>query len=155
MSWRGRRRLALWLAALIAGWGALAVMSGARPSGQDFDKVLAKSAEGALSAVRTAQLAGQAELDGRATRTYLSSVLDDALRGVVTAQQRLAQVPPPDRGQPGNRDELLKLLHDAARATGDLVAAVQRGDDRATRFAVDALGPIGDRLAGFVERHQQ
>jgi hypothetical protein len=142
------------LAVLVAVWVVLAMVSGGGPGKQEFDKAVANTAQGALSAVRTAQLAGQAALDGRATRTFLSPVLDNALQGVVTAQRELAQTPPPSDTEVGTRDELSRLLNEGARATGDLVAAVHRGDDREARAAVAALGSIGDRLAGFMERHQ-
>jgi hypothetical protein len=142
------------VALLVTGWLALTVGSTGGADDQEFDKAAATSAQGALSAVRTAQLAGRADLDGRVTRTFLSPLLDDAVRAVATAQQRLALTPPPDSARVGVRDELTKVIDEAGRATGDLVGAVGRGDDAAVRAAVDALGPIGDRLAGFGERHR-
>jgi hypothetical protein len=118
-----------------------------------FDSVAAKAARAALSGVRTADLAGHGELDGRVTRMFASQVVDQALQSVATAQQDLVQTPP-GAAEVGTRDGLLRLLTDAARVTGDLVGAVRRGDDTATRAAVDALGPIGDRLAAFVAHHR-
>jgi hypothetical protein len=143
------------VAVLIAGSVALAVVDGGGPDSQAFGQTVAKAAQGGLSAVRTGQLAGQAELTGRVTRTFLSPLLDDAVQGVATAQRELAQTPPPNVAAAGTRDELMKLLDEAVRATGDLVGAFHRGDGTAAHAAVDALGPIGDRLADFVERQQR
>ena len=52
------------------------------------------------------------------------------------------------------RDQLSRLLDDAARTVGTLVAAVDRNDGTAARSAVAALGPLGDRLDDFARGHQ-
>jgi hypothetical protein len=146
------------LALLVVGWVALVARGGGLGDHQRrraaFDKAVDKAVAGALSAVRTAHLAGQADLDGRVTRAFVASVLGDALEGVDQAQRQLSETPPPGTVEAVTRDRLLRLLGDASSATGELVAAADRGDEAAIRAAVHALGPIGDRLAGFVERHR-
>jgi hypothetical protein len=140
--------------AVVAVWAVLALLSTQGPDPHEFRATVAKSAQGALSAVRTARLAGQAQLSGHAFPTYTTPVLDDAVEGVATARQRLAQTPPAGTAQAPVRDELTGLLDDATKAVGDLVSALDRGDDGAAGTAVDALGRVGDRLSGFVEAHR-
>jgi hypothetical protein len=154
MRWRGRGGLAVGLALSVAVWIALGVVTAGSPDRHDFVRAATKSAQRALSAVRTAHLVGQAYLNGRVTRAFLSPLLDNSVQGVVTAQQELARTPPPDASEAGTRGELMTLLDQAGRATGDLARAFHRGDDTAARAAVDALAPIGDRLADLLE-HQQ
>lgn len=146
--------MAVALTLIAACWIALATSSIGGADRQAFDKTAITSARGALSAVRTAGLAGQAELHGRVTRTFLRPLLDHTVRAVATAQQRMIRTPPPDIAREAVRDELTKLLDEAGRAMGDLVGALGRGDEAGVRAAVGELGPIGDRLADFVERHQ-
>jgi hypothetical protein len=151
-----RRRwwLPLVVVALVGGWIGLALTTTGGADAHEFRTTTAKAAQGALSAVRTAWLSGQADLDGRITQEFLSPVLDNAAEGVATAQRQLTRTPPPGDAEAGTRDALASLLDDAARATADLIAAVERGDNGALRAVVDALGTVGDRLAAFVEGHQ-
>jgi hypothetical protein len=151
---RWRTGLVGLLVLLVAGWAVLAVMSTEGPDPHEFRAAAAKSAQGALSAVRTALLVGRAEVSGRAVQTYTTPVLDNAVEGVATAQERLAQTPAPGTAEGAVRDELARLLDDAARSLGALVAALDGGDDGATRTALDALGQVGDRLDGFVQEHR-
>jgi hypothetical protein len=139
--------------AVVAGWAALALVATAGPDPHAFRKTAANAAQGALTAVRTARLAGEAELDGRLLPTYLAPVLDNAVRGVADAQNEVALSPPPGTAEAQLRDELVALLVDAERETGLLVAAFDRDDDDAARAAIDALAPVGDRLDAFVEEH--
>jgi hypothetical protein len=54
------------LVLLIAGWVALAVAGGGAPDGPEFGKAVARSAQAALSSVRTAHLADRlADFVGR------------------------------------------------------------------------------------------
>jgi hypothetical protein len=142
------------LALLVLAWVGLALVSGGGPDPHGFRQTAAKAAQGALTGVRTARLAGQAQLDGRAVETFVSPVLDNAVQAVATAQERLAGTPAPGAAEAGTRDELTRLLDDAARTVGDLVAAIDQGDDAAARGAVGALGPLGDRLDDFVQGHR-
>ncbi len=141
------------VALLLVGWVAQAWSTSQGPNLHDFRTTVATCAQGALSAVRTAQLAGRAELDGRAVETYTTPVLDNAIEGVGTAQQRLTGTPPPGPAEAVTRDELARLLDESARTLHDLVAALDRGDDPAASADVDALGRLGDRLADFLEEH--
>jgi hypothetical protein len=142
------------LALLVAGWVGLALATGGGTDPQAFRQAVAKTTQGALSAVRTAQLAGQARLSGKLLDTALAPILDNSVRGVATAQEELAGTPPADSGQVAVRDQLVGLLDQAARTVDGLVAAFDRGDDSAARAAVGALGPLGDRLDDFLEGHR-
>jgi hypothetical protein len=141
------------LALLVAGWVALAVYTGGGTDPLAFRQAVAKTAQGGLSAVRTARLAGQAQLDGQMFETTLSPILDNAVEGVATAQEELAGTPAPGPPEVGIRDQLSRLLDAAARTVGALVAAFDRNDDAAARSAVAALGPLGDRLDDFLQGH--
>jgi len=142
------------LVLVVAGWVALAFQTSSGTDPQAFRQAVAKTAQGALSAVRTARLAGQAQLDGRMLDTTLSPVLDNAVEGVATAQQELAGTPAADPAEATVRDQLARLLDEAARTVGALVAAVDRNDDAAAGSAVTALGPLGDRLDDFLQGHR-
>jgi hypothetical protein len=152
MRWRIGPVIALALA--VAAWVGLAVATSGGPGPHEFRQAAAKSAQGALSAVRTAQLAGQERLAGRIFETSLAPLLDNAVEGVATASERLVGTPAPGPPEAASRDQLMVLLDEAARTVGDLVGALDRGDDAAARSAVGALGPLGDRLADFVEEHR-
>jgi len=142
------------LVLVVAAWVGLAFQLSSGTDPHAFRQTVAKTAQGALSAVRSARLAGQAQLDGRMFDTTLSPVLDNAVRGVATAQEELASTPAADPGQAAVRDQLAGLLDAAARTVGALVAAFDRNDDGAARAAVTALGPLGDRLDDFLQGHR-
>ena len=150
MPWR--RGLLVALAVLAVGWLGAAVLSGGRTTGTEYRGQAVQAATGALGAVRTARLAGTAQLDGRSVDKYTTTMLDDALADLSDAQQRLAAEPPPTGAGTRLRDQLVPLLTDADRRIGDLSRALDDGDDALVRAAVDALGPLGDRLDEFV-RH--
>jgi hypothetical protein len=139
---------------VVAGWVGLAFHLSSGTDPQAFQQAVAKTAQGALSAVRTAELAGQAQLSGRMFQTTLSPILDNAVQGVATAQQELAGTPAADAGQTAVRDQLARLLDGSARTIGALVAAFDRDDDAAARSAVAALGPLGDQLDDFLQGHR-
>jgi len=151
---RWRVVLVVVLVLVAAGWVGLAVATGGGTDPLAFRQAVAKTAQGGLTAVRTAHLAGQAQLDGRMFDTTLSPILDNAVEGVATAQQELAGTPAPGAPELAIRDQLSRLLDDAARTVGTLVAAVDRNDDAAARSAVAALGTLGDRLDDFARGHQ-
>ena len=142
------------LVLVAAGWVALAFQTSSGTDPQAFQQVVARTSQGALSAVRTAELAGQAQLDGRMFQTTLSPILDNAVRGVATAQEELAGTPAADPSQAAVRDQLAGLLDGSARTVGALVAAFDRDDEDAARSAVAALGPLGDRLDDFLQGHR-
>src|SRR5438034_5591270 len=148
-----RRRVVLvvLLVLVVAGWAAVAVGTGTGTDPLAFRQTVAKTAQGGLSAVRTAELAGQAQLDGKMFETTLSPILDNAVEGVATAQQELAGTPAPGAPELAVRDQLSRLLDAAARTVGALVAAFDRDDDAAARAAVAALGPLGDGLDDFLQ----
>jgi hypothetical protein len=146
---RGRWLLVA-LAVVVAGWLGLAFTTTGGPNPTDYRTTVLQAAEGALSAVRTARLAGQADLAGRTFDPYLSTVLDDALSDLADAQRRLAEQSPPGPAAARLRDALAPLLRSASQRTGDLAAAVDHGDEPAQRAALDGLGAVGDQLDGFV-----
>ena len=149
-----RKWLLVVLALLLAGWAGMAVLSSGPPSPTDYHTQVMQVAQGALGAVRTMRLTGQADLDGRAVSDYVSTVFEDGLTDLSDAQRRLAGDPPPTAELARLRDELAPLLVDAGHRAGDLAAAAERDDRQAMRAAVDALGPLGDRLDDFVNRNR-
>jgi hypothetical protein len=147
----GRRWLLVALAAVVlAGWLGLVVSTTGGPNPTDYRTKVMQAAQGGLSAVRTARLAGEANLAGRVFGPYLSTVLDDAQRDLGDAGRRLGEQSPPGPGSARLRDQLAPLLDTAARRTGDLALAADRGDAGAERAALDALGAVGDKLDDFV-----
>lgn len=142
------------LVAVLVGWLALAIYTARGSGAQEFRSTAVEAARGALDAVRTAHLAGQAELDGRAFRPYLRPVLDNSREDVGTAQRRMAQTSPPGEAERQLSDELQPLLDEADRRVGDLTAAVEHGRRPAIATAAGALVALGDRLSDFVLRHR-
>lgn len=125
-----------------------------RPTPRNYESTAAQAATGGLAAVRTVRLAGFASLDGRTLDPYLSVVLGESADQVAFAQRRLSEQQPPDDASRHLRDQLAPLLAAAARLVGDAALAADKGDDTALRRAIEALGPVGDRLDDFAGAHR-
>lgn len=152
MTWQ-RRRAAL-VVVVVGAWLAVALLTARGVDSHEFRKTTTQAAQGALDAVRTARLAGEAERDQHAFQVYVSPVLENSQQGIGTALRRMAEQPTPGEAERRLREELVALLHEADRHTGDLTAAVEQGDRKRMNAAVGGLGPVGDRLAAFVVRHR-
>lgn len=149
-----RRVVAVALAGLVLGWVTVAVLSSRPEDSHAYRKTAVQAAQGALAAVRTDRLAGQAELDGAVLAPYVAVVYDDSRTALAAAAHDLASAAPPTPASARMRDQLAVLLATADARAGDLVAASQRGDGAALRAAVDALGTVGDQLDDFVTRYR-
>jgi hypothetical protein len=136
--------------ALLAAWALVAFAVGRPTDYHEYHKTAVESAQAALSAARTAAVAGRAAVDGRLLDPYLSTVLDNAIGSIASAQQQLAAADPPGAAGRRLRDELVPLLVTAGDRTGDLSRARSAG---ARTAAVEGLLQTGDRLADFVDRH--
>src|SRR5690349_18498868 len=145
-----------WVAAgvvLVLVWAALAYCAGP-PSGHGYRRTAVQVAQAALDAVRTAALAGDADLDGKLLDPYQSVVLDDALGAVAGAQSQLAAESPPDADTRRMRDQLVPLLTDATRQLVDLVLTLAGGDQASARARTGDLHHLGDQLDDFVARYR-
>jgi uncharacterized Zn finger protein len=143
------------LVVVVGAWLAIALRTAPGVDSHEFRKTTAQAAQGALDAAQTARLAGEAERDQHAFRGYVSPVLQNSQQGIGTALQTMAEQPTPGEAERRLREELVALLHEADRHTGDLTAAVEQDDRERINAAVDGLGPVGDRLAAFVARHRE
>jgi type II secretory pathway pseudopilin PulG len=140
---------------VVAAWLAIALLTAQGADSHEFRKTTTQAAQGALDAVQTARLAGEAERDQHAFQVYVLPVLQNSQQGIGTALQRMGEQPASGEAERRLRDELFGLLHEADRHTGDLTAAVERGDREGINTAVRWLGPVGDRLTAFVVSHRE
>jgi len=122
------------------------------PAGYE-DRAVA-SAEGSLSAVRTAALLARATASGKAFGPYGAVVLGDAREAVATAQRELTTARVPDRRSAALRDEVEPLLAESSAAVGDVGYVLGTGDRAGIDTAAARLDRIGDRLESFVEAHR-
>jgi hypothetical protein len=151
---RARRAAGVAVAVLVVGWVTVAVLSAQPEDVHAYRKTAVQAAQGALAAVRTDRLAGEAELAGRVLAPYVSVVYDDGRRALATAAHDLTGAEPPTPATARMRDQLAALLEVADARAGDLVAASQRRDGPALRAAADALGVVGDQLDDFITRYR-
>jgi hypothetical protein len=101
----------------------------------------------ARAAVGTAKLAASLDREGRSLPGYTTTVVDDAVTSLQTAQDTFESIAPPDDdGARALRPRVLDSVAAARRALVDTRAAVQTGDDAGLDAALAALGDTGDRL---------
>jgi hypothetical protein len=139
---------------VVGAWLAIALLTTRGPDPDEFRKTTVQVAQGALDAVRTARLVGEAERDGRVFHLYVAPVLTNSQQGVGTALRRMAEQPAPGEAELRLREELLALLHQADRRTSELAVAGEHGDRERIGAAVGGLVLVGERLAAFVVRHR-
>jgi hypothetical protein len=147
----GKPPLVIALVAVALFWAGFAYNLTRPPDASDYHRTVVQVAESAHDAVRTGWLIGREQLSGRVFGTFSTAAYDDALKGVAGASKQFAEVPPPDEASTRLRDQLAPLLNDAVRLLTD---AAQAADDHALGDAVQALGPLADRLDAFVEANQ-
>jgi hypothetical protein len=132
-------------------WLALAYCAGP-PDAHGYRRTAVTSAQSALSAVRTVILAGRTP--DRLLDPYTSTVFDDAVGSVASAQQQLSAQAAPDADTRRVRDQLLPLLTEAGREIADLSQALSDGDAHAAQGHLDRLTDLGNRLDDFVARYR-
>lgn len=141
------------VAVVVAAWLAIGLLTARGVDPDEFRQTTVQVAQGALDAVRTARLVGEAERDGRVFHLYVSPVLTNSQQGVGTALRRMAEQTAPGEAELRLREELLAVLHEADRRTSELAVAVEQGDRERITAAAGGLGLVGERLAVFVARH--
>jgi hypothetical protein len=141
-------------AAIALAW-VLVAFGTSRPADyHQYHKTALESAGAALSATRTAAVAGTAALDGKVLDPYLSVVLDNATGSIASAYKQLTVEAAPGAAGRKLREEILPLLVTAGGRAADLSDAADHDDRARIRGAVDALNDTGDKLEDFVERHR-
>ena len=120
----------------------------------DYRTNAVDAAKSAYDALVTARLSAQARLDGRVTRPYLASMLDDARKGLVGAEQDFTRDAPPDSRTTAMREKLGPLLLAANKQLGEVEDAAEDGGPDQLRSAVGALDPLRDQLSTFIETYQ-
>ncbi|WP_327010160.1 hypothetical protein OHA72_24705 [Dactylosporangium sp. NBC_01737] len=139
-----RRTVVIVAVALLAALGYGAYASTQPPDRHEFRITAVEAAQSAHDALQTAYLAGVALRDGRATALYVTVLLDGGTRRTTKTVATLAELPPPDEEMRTLRDELAPLLTEAVQRLGD--AAADPTD-------IDALPPLTERLANFLDRY--
>jgi hypothetical protein len=147
-----RRWVSIAVAAVLL-WLAVAYCAGP-PGAHEYRRSAVEAAQGALTAVRSVALAGDAQERGRVFDPYFSTLIDDEAGAVASAQQQLTAQSPPDDGTRILRDQLLALLVAAAREIGDLASAASAGDRAGVHAHADRLRDLGDKLEDLVEQYQ-
>ncbi|MDT9685064.1 hypothetical protein RND61_23825 [Streptomyces sp. TRM76323] len=113
--------------------------AGPSPSGEDYRRKAANTAQTAASAVSTARLAVEAAGKGRLTGPYVSVLLGEAETDLLAAQGTFESRQPPGEEADAVRERLGELLDDAADVLADVRIGARRG---AVPVAVlGALGP--------------
>jgi hypothetical protein len=120
---------------------------------EDYELKAADTAETVLSAVRTAELATDVAVRGRAFPPYVSVLLADAESDADGAVSTFEKVQPPDGRSDRLRTQLGDLTSEATDALSTLRITARRAD-------LDALGPrsrdlenLADRLDAFANEH--
>ncbi|MFG2007218.1 hypothetical protein ACGFNU_49515 [Spirillospora sp. NPDC048911] len=119
----------------------------------DFTAKAANTAEAAVSSVRTARIAVQAAVDGKAPARYLSVVFSDQETALTSVQSTFDSVQPPSSAADDLRDGLDELLTEAVDQVAQLRIDSRRGGFRPDRATLQALDAIADRLDRFAEEH--
>ncbi len=132
-------------------WLVLAYCAGP-PDAHGYRRTAVTAAQAALSAVRTVVLAGRTP--DRLLDPYSSTLFDQSLGSVASAQQQVGAQTPPDAATRRVRDQLLPLLTEAGREIADLSRALSDGDGRAVRGHLGRLTDLGNRLDDFVARYR-
>jgi hypothetical protein len=113
-----------------------------------------RTAQAAVSAVRTALLAEDAYLRGRLTGTYLETTLREAEGTVGSVRSTFDSMQPPETsGADGLRATLDPLLEQADSGLTDLRIAARRDDRAGLTSAAGDLARTADRLDGFAREH--
>jgi hypothetical protein len=119
----------------------------------DYELKAANTAEAVLSALRTAELATDVAVRGRAFPPYVSVLLGEAESDADGAVSTFEKVQPPDSRSDRLRSQLGDLTSEATDALSALRITARRAD-------LDALGPrsrdlegLADRLDAFADEH--
>lgn len=141
------------IAGVVAAYAAVAVLASWPADADDYRGVAVRSANDALSQVRTVRLVLQSEVDGAVLSPYASTVVGQAREDLATAVTDFAGEEVPDRTVADVAARLGGLLDEALRAVGAAEAALDADGDGAAG-AVRALSDVGDRLAAFSEENR-
>jgi hypothetical protein len=119
-----------------------------------FEEKAATTAQAAISAIETAQLAIRVAQEHRAFAASIAVTLDEAENDASSAQSTLGSIQPPDNRSRAVSDELDSILDPAIKVLTDL-----RIDARADRLDELARGeaPLHaatDKLTAFLEAHR-
>jgi hypothetical protein len=114
---------------LVAVATMVAACVGPSRSTGDYREKAANSAEAMCSAVQTARLVANAELDGNAPSRYAALVLSEAEVDADSIASSFASLQPPSRQSDDLRARTTKLLDKSATTLADLRIAVRRGDE--------------------------
>jgi hypothetical protein len=109
-----------------------------------------RTANDALSQVQTARLTVQASLHGKMLQSYMETMLSDAEDALSSIQATFGSIQPPDTARADRlRDDLNKVLSNAADALSQLRIDARRQHSDKLAIEVAALGPIADKLEAF------
>lgn len=140
------------VAAVLALAGCTQPLGPARTE-EDYELKAADTAETVLSAVRTAELAADVAVRGRAFPPYVSVLLGDAESEADGAVSTFEKIQPSSSRSDRLRAQLTELTNEATDALSTLRITARRAD-------LDALGPrsrdlegLADRLDAFANEH--
>lgn len=139
--------------AAVLALGACTQPLGPARTEEDYELKAADTAETVLSAVRTAELATDVAVRGRAFPPYVSVLLRDAESDADGAASTFERIQPPS----ARSDRLRSRLGDLTSEATDVLSALRI---TARRADLDALGPrsrdlegLADRLDAFANEH--
>jgi hypothetical protein len=120
----------------------------------DYEADAAMSAEGAVSAARTAVLATQAYANGKLPANYLEPTLVDAEDTLDSIQSTFTSIQPPHSAAADElRADLQPLLDDAGSAVTEMRIAIRRDRTDALVAASGDLATAAEELDAFAQEH--
>ena len=141
------------LVAVAAAVGLASCVAPARSFGAYEGKAVA-TADTALSAVRTAQLAARLGIEGKAFTPYVATTIANAETDIRSAQGLFDSIQPPDPEAESLRTRLDAILSQADEQITTLRVRARWTDIGALGSVADRLSGLGDRLDAFVNEHQ-
>jgi len=112
------------------------------------------TADTALSAVRTAQLAARLGIDGRAFTAYVATTIANAETDIRSARGLFDSIQPPDGAAERLRVDLDAILSQADEEITALRVRARWTDIAALGPVADRLSALGDQLERFVDEHR-
>jgi hypothetical protein len=122
---------------------------------EPYEADAVSTAEDAASAAQTALLAVDASTRGNVTQNYLSVVLEDAEADASGVQGTFDSIQPPGSEGDKLKDELDKLLDDAASVLEELRITVRRGELEKLPDIAHPLNDTAKKLDDFATEHER
>jgi hypothetical protein len=140
-------------AVIVAALVVIGVLSAVPQTVDGYRGAAVSACQEALAAVRTAQLIGQVDIDGKSLSKYDSRVVGDALDQASSAVKSITAEEMP-AGAATLRQQAVTLTVAAATRIADMQTALSAGDVSRLRTLIRAAAETGQQLDDFVRRNR-